>query len=173
MLPVALAQRVYHIRPAFPHGPLFLGAVALGQVPFGVFQVNILQIERRHPLAAFEYKRLLKRQVARHLLVSVQRHGQRQIVLDELVLDHVQHQLRHADLEIGRNLGHIRVAQNDVQAAESVRIGVRLVARVKQRALVGGLEADQRLEKVRALRKLDRSPGRFCSRNRLCPPRRS
>ena len=71
------------------------------------------------------------------------------------VLDHREHQRGRADLEVGRDLGQVGVADDHVQAAVLLRVGVRLVAGVDDRPLERGLEADLDLEEVGALADLE------------------
>ena len=56
-----------------------------------------------------------------------------QVAHDGVLLDHPHHQIRHPDLQQRRELAHVRVADDDVQAAESFGVGVRLVAGVDDR----------------------------------------
>ena len=70
-------------------------------------------------------------------------------------LDHVQDQRRGAHLEVRGHLGEVRVADDDVQAAVLVRVGVRLVAGVDDAALERGLQADLDLDVVGALGELE------------------
>ena len=79
-------------------------------------------------------------------------------VRQELILDHLQHDRRGPDLQERRDLAHVRVADDHVEPAILVRVGVRLVARVDDRPLERGLQADLRLEEVRTLRQLIRRP---------------
>ena len=71
------------------------------------------------------------------------------------VLDHREDQRGRADLEVGRDLRQVGVADDHVQPAVLVRVGVRLVAGVDDRALERGLEADLDLEVVGALAQLE------------------
>ena len=61
---------------------------------------------------------------------------------DAAVLEHPQHARRGADLEERRVLGHVGVADDDVEAAVALGVGVRLVAGVDDRAAAGGRRAD-------------------------------
>ena len=74
---------------------------------------------------------------------------------EEPVLDHRQHQRGGADLEVGRDLGEVGVADDHVQPAVLLGVGVRLVAGVDDRPLERGLEADLDLEVVGALADLE------------------
>ena len=76
----------------------------------------------------------------------------REVLVDEVVLDHREHDRGGADLEERRDLAQVRVADDHVQAPVLLRVGVRLVARVDDRALQRGLEPDLLLEEVGALR---------------------
>ena len=58
------------------------------------------------------------------------------------------------DLQEGRDLAQVGVADDHVQPPVLLGVGVRLVARVDDRALERGLQADLGLEEVRALREL-------------------
>ena len=57
-------------------------------------------------------------------------------------LDHLQHQVRRPDLEQGRDLAHVRVADDDVQPPVALGVGVRLVAGVDDRTAAGGGAGD-------------------------------
>ncbi len=78
-----------------------------------------------------------------------------EVPADEPVLDHRQHQRGRADLEVRRHLGEVGVAEDDVQPAVLLRVGVRLVARVDDRPLQRGLQPDLDLEVVGALADLE------------------
>ena len=71
------------------------------------------------------------------------------------VLDHLEHDRGGPDLQERRDLAHVRVADDHVQPPVPLGVGVRLVARVDDRALQGRLEPDLGLEEVRALRELE------------------
>ena len=60
-----------------------------------------------------------------------------------------------ADLEVRRDLGEVGVADDDVQPAVLLGVGVRLVAGVDDRPLERGLEADLDLEVVGPLADLE------------------
>jgi hypothetical protein len=70
------------------------------------------------------------------------------------VLDQLEDERRRAELQQRRDLAQVRVADDHVQPAVLLGVGVRLVARVDDRALQGGFETDLGLEEVRALRHL-------------------
>jgi hypothetical protein len=80
--------------------------------------------------------------------------GQPQLVEPDALLDHVEDQCGGADLEQRRVLRQVRVADDHVQAAVLVGVGVRLVAGVDDPALERGLQADLDLDVVAALREL-------------------
>ena len=73
----------------------------------------------------------------------------------EVVLDHRQHERRRADLEERGDLGQVGVADDDVQAAVLLRVAVRLVPGVDDRALERRLEPDLLLEEVGSLAQLE------------------
>ena len=56
----------------------------------------------------------------------------------ETVLQHAQHQVGTGNLQQGRRLRHVRVAINDVHAAELRSVRVRLIAGINQRASARG-----------------------------------
>ena len=60
------------------------------------------------------------------------------------------------DLQEGRDLRQVRVADDHVQPAVLLRIGVRFVAGVDDRPLEGRLEPDLLLEEVGPLAELER-----------------
>ena len=86
---------------------------------------------------------------------GVHRPGQRQVGEVHALFDQVEHQRRGAELEVGRRLGEVRVADDDVQPPVLVGVGVRLVAGVDDAALERGLQADLDLDVVGALRQLE------------------
>ena len=91
------------------------------------------------------------RQIARDRAERLHGLVDRQVAVDEIVLDHAEHDGRRAHLQIVAHFAHVGVARNDVQAPVFLRIGVGLVARVDDRTRVHRLQADFRLEEVRAL----------------------
>ena len=70
-------------------------------------------------------------------------------------LDHREHQRRGAELEVGGDLGQVRVTDDHVQPAVFVGVGVRLVPGVDDAALQRGLQADLDLDVVRSLAQLE------------------
>ncbi len=67
-------------------------------------------------------------------------------------LNVVEHQGRCPDLQIGGHFRHVRVAHDDVQAAITLGVGVRLVARVDDRARRGRGARDLLADVLGALR---------------------
>ena len=63
---------------------------------------------------------------------------QGEVAHDHARLDHPQHQVAGADLEHRGGLAHVGVADDDVQAAVALGVGVRLVAGVDDRPGAGG-----------------------------------
>ena len=62
---------------------------------------------------------------------------QRQVAHHDARLDHAQHEVGRADLEQHGRLAHVRVADDDVQAAEALGVRVRLVTGVDDRTGAG------------------------------------
>jgi len=77
---------------------------------------------------------------------------QRIVPIEESIFDHVQDQRRRADLEVRRDLGHVRVAHDDVQTPVALGVGVGLVARVDDRARRGRGARDLLTDVLGALR---------------------
>ena len=77
-----------------------------------------------------------------------------EFVTELVVLDHRQHDRRRADLQIGRDLTHVGVADDHVETPVLLRIAVRFVARVDDRALERRLETDLLLEEIGPLTQL-------------------
>ena len=92
--------------------------------------------------------------VVRDLLDRAHRIAQRDVAIDGAVLDHREHQRGEPVAQPDRELAHVGVADDHVQAAVLLAIGVRLVARVDDRALDHRVERDLGLEEVGALREL-------------------
>ncbi len=78
-----------------------------------------------------------------------------QVDADEPVLDHGQDERRGAELEVGGDLREVRVADDHVEPAVLLGVGVRLVPGVDDGPLQRGLQADLDLEVVRALADLE------------------
>ena len=91
----------------------------------------------------------------RDVLERGHRAGHAQVGGEEPVLDHRKDQGGRADLEVGGDLGEVRVAEDDVQAAVLLGIGVRFVPGVDDRALQRRLEPHLHLEVVGALADLE------------------
>jgi hypothetical protein len=79
----------------------------------------------------------------------------REVDRDETLLDHRENQRGRAQLEVGRDLRQIGIADDHVQAAIFLRVGVGLVAGIDDRALERGLEPDLDLEEVGTLADLE------------------
>ncbi|MEU9001969.1 hypothetical protein [Streptomyces sp. NPDC048551] len=80
-------------------------------------------------------------------------HGQ--VHVDEPVLDHGQDQRGRAELEVRGDLGEVRVADDHVEPAVLLGVGVRFVPGVDDGPLEGGLQSHLDLEVVRALADLE------------------
>lgn len=79
----------------------------------------------------------------------------RQVDVDEGVLDHRQHQGRGAELEIGGDLREVGIADDHMEPAVLLGVGVGLVPGVDDGALERRLQADLDLEVVGALADLE------------------
>ena len=121
----------------------------------GQLEVRLLQVERGHAAAVLEREQVLERGVVRDLVQRADGSVDGEVGADRPVLDHREHQRRRADLEVGGDLGEVGVADDDVQAAVLLGVGVRLVAGVDDRPLERRLEADLDLEVVGALADLE------------------
>jgi hypothetical protein len=87
--------------------------------------------------------------------VSAHGVGQREVTgRAGVVLDHGQHDGGAADLQEGGDLGEVGVADDHVEAAEALGVGVGLVARVDDGSLQRRLEPDDLFEELGALRQL-------------------
>ena len=76
----------------------------------------------------------------------------------DVVLDHGQHQGGGAHLQEGGHFGQVGVADDDVQPAVAVRVGMGLVPGVDDGALQRGLQANLLLEELRPLGQLEVDP---------------
>ena len=114
-----------------------------------------LQLDRGAATERRDVDRGAARGVVRDRAHRGYRTGERQVLVDEAVFDHREHDRGRADLEERRDLAQVRVADDHVQAAVLLRVGVRFVARVHDRALQRRLEPDLLLEEVGALADLE------------------
>ena len=91
------------------------------------------------PLASFTLRRpVMSWQTSRIARIGVL---QSEVAHDDAGFDHAQDEVRRTDLQQRRRLGHVGVADDDVQPAEALGVGVRLVAGVDDRAAAGGRAA--------------------------------
>ena len=86
--------------------------------------------------------------VVAHVTDGGDRVGQHQVGAEHVVLDHGQHDGGGAHLQERGRLGHVGVADDDVEAAVLGGVAVRLVTRVDDGPLQRRLEADLLLEEV-------------------------
>ena len=107
-----------------------------------------LQLDGGARPAVDELEGRAARGVVGHRSDGVDRADDRQVLVDEVVFDHRQDDRGGPDLEVGGDLAEVRVADDHVQAPVLLGVGVGLVARVDDRALQRGLEADLLLEEV-------------------------
>ena len=167
---VALEQ-VEHVAPrSRRHGGARIGIAAVHQLGHPV-QVDPLQRKGGQLAAVGKRDRGTQRRVAADDVHGVHRPGQREVGEVHALLDEVEHQRRGADLEIGRRLGEVGVADDDVQPAVLVGVGVRFVAGVDDAALERGLQADLDLDVVGALGQLEARARRPRGRRRRAPSR--
>ncbi len=119
-----------------------------------LLEVGPLDLERGGLAAVGEVDQQLETRVVADPVHRADRLGQAQLVEPHPLLDHVEDERRGAHLEQGRVLAHVRVADDHVQAAVLVGVGVRLVAGVDDAPFERGLQADLDLDVVGALRDL-------------------
>jgi hypothetical protein len=81
---------------------------------------------------------------------------QREVAERNARLDHLQHQRRGAYLEHRRGLTHVGVADDHVQPAVFLGVGVRLVSRVDDRPAAGGSRRDALPDVLGALAQAER-----------------
>ena len=78
--------------------------------------------------------------------------SKREVAHHGVRLHHPQHEVGDADLHEGRPLAHVRVADDHVEPTVALRVGVRLVAGVDDRATPGGRARDALPDVLGALR---------------------
>ncbi len=97
-----------------------------------------LQLQRGDPPPVGERHLHLTGAVPAHVPDRPDRILQREVAHRYAGLDQPQHQFRRADLQQGRRLAHVGVADDDVQPAVTLGVGMRLVAGVDDRPAPGG-----------------------------------
>ena len=108
-------------------------AVALGEAQRPV-EVLGLDVDRRELAAVGEANAPAAGDVVADLADRADRVLEREVAPGRaVVFEHAQDDRRRADLQERRVLAHVRVADDHVQAAEPLGVGVRLVARVDDR----------------------------------------
>ena len=132
-----------------------VGAVALLDELLGQVQILHLQLDSGQLATVLERDQGLQRRVVGDRAQRGDRAVDAEIAGDVAVLDHGEHQRRTPDLEVGRDLGEVGVAEDHVEAPVFLRVGVGLVAGVDDRPLERGLQADLDLEEVGALGDLE------------------
>ena len=115
-----------------------------------------LDLQGGGPPAVGEQHGGRQRRVVAHLTDRRHRVAEQPVVAEGAVLDHRQDDLRRPDLEERGDLGEVGVADDDVEPAVLLGVGVRLVAGVDDRTLQRRLQADLLLEEVGPLAQLER-----------------
>jgi hypothetical protein len=115
-------------------------------------EVLALDVQRRGLTPAGQSHQAPAGQVVADLTDRADRVVQAEVTELHALLDHLQHQVGAADLEQGGRLGHVRVADDHMQAAVALGVGVRLVARVDDRPGTGGRAGDAFPDVLGALR---------------------
>jgi hypothetical protein len=113
-----------------------------GDVLDGAGVVLALDVQRAGLPAAGEPHGTAAGEVVADLADGADRVVQGEVAELDPGLDHLQHQVRRPHLEQRRHLAHVRVADDHVQAAVALGVGVRLVARVDDRPRPGGGAGD-------------------------------
>src|SRR5579862_6148240 len=154
------------LQAVLPHleRPLLLGAQAMAVTkPQGTLQVLRLNVEGPHLPAVRESDPALAADVVADLPDGADRVLEGEVSQDGPgVLEHRKENARRADLEKGRVLAHVRVPDDDVQPAEPLGVGVRLVPRVDDRPAAGRRGGDPLPDVLRALADaVDGSAGRL------------
>jgi hypothetical protein len=123
-----------HVAP-FGHDPLGLvvGVVRCVHEPLDAFQVGLLDLQRAHLPAVGQADSPCAGEVVADLTDRADRVVQRQVANDRLLFEHAQHQVAGRDLQPVGVLGHVRVADDDVEPAVALGIGMGLVAGVDDR----------------------------------------
>src|SRR5262252_2230875 len=113
-----------------------IGVDAL-HVAGGVLEVLRLELQRRDGPPILEAHRLPQGGIVADVPDGLHGRLEAVILVEEPVLDHVEEEGGGADLEIGRHLGHVGVAHDDVEPAVLLGVRVGLVTRVDDGARRG------------------------------------
>jgi hypothetical protein len=97
-------------------------------------EVRLLDLQRRHLAPVRQPDPPLAGHVVADLADGPDRVVERQVADDGLFLEHPQDQVAGGDLQPGRVLVHVRVADDHVQAPEPLGVGVGFVTGVDDRA---------------------------------------
>ena len=145
-------HRVQGAAPQFDDAVGDRVGAAASDVLGGLGVVLALDVQRRRLPAAGQPHRPLAGEVVADLPDGPDRVVQAEVAELDALLDHLQHQVRAAHLEQRGHLGHVRVADDDVQPAVALGVRVRLVAGVDDRAGPGGRAGDALPDVLGALR---------------------
>ena len=146
-----VVQAVEHVLPLRDGVAQLVGDRILLDVLLGHLAVLALDLDRRVLPAVVEAQLALAGRVVGDVLDRLDRIAQREVLVDVVVLDHLEDDRARADLQEVRVLGHVRVADDHVQPAVLLAVGVRLVARVDDRAVVGRGARDLLVDVLRPL----------------------
>ena len=123
----------------------------LGQVGCRL-EIDALDLQSGEPTPVTQREPMRQGRVMRDRVDLLDRIGQHEIVIHRARLDERKNKRGASHLEVGGRLRQVRVTDDDVQPAVTLRIGVRLIAGVDDGTLQRGLEPDFDLEEVCALR---------------------
>lgn len=132
-----------------------VGAEAVLDVLAGLLEVFHLELDGGHLAAVAEGEQVLAGRVVGDGAECGDGHVDGEVDGEEAVFDHGEDEGGGAELEVGGELGHVGVADDDVEAAVFLGVGVGFVAGVDDGAFEGGLEADFDFEEVGALADLE------------------
>ena len=140
--PVNLAHQLHRILfkliedycPSLPNVVEDGVVVLLGQILLGSIEVYALNFDRSHLAAVVQFDSPFCRGIPRNFPDRLDRVLQLHTVNSIPLFDHRKHEGRRPDLKKGDQLGHVGITDNDMQSPVTLRICVRLVARVDDAA---------------------------------------
>ena len=134
-----IGVRIETVQNVLPHMNGFFVLIAHGvlfDVFLGHFAVFALNLDRRVLSATIESQPALARNIVGDVLDCLDRVTKREVLVDVVVLDHLEHNRASTHLDEVGVLAHIRVANNYMKPAVLLSICMGLISGIDDRAII-------------------------------------
>ena len=144
-------EAVEHVLPHMDRLLVVVRDGILLDVLLGHLAVFALDLDRRVFATVVEAELALAGRVVGDVLDRLDRVAKREVLVDVVVLDHLEDDRSRPDLHEVGVLAHVRVADDHVQPAILLAVGMRLVAGIDDRAIVRRRARDLLIDVLGAL----------------------